>query len=200
MKNGEAGEMIDYSAKTHELQTIIEKQTAELSQWQRRVSDLNTKINEMEDNMCKLQKEYTKSQEACVKLQRDLRENVAQKEDQEERIATLEKRYLNAQRESTSLHDLNEKLEQELRHKEAQLKVTYSLSQHGARCPCSYGANAFVCFDCFPPQLQEGKIAAIQEKLELSEQKLAQFSKLPEMEEQLKARMEALTQVGKQVG
>ncbi|XP_052901429.1 liprin-alpha-1 isoform X3 [Anopheles moucheti] len=168
LKNGEAGEMIDYSAKTHELQTIIEKQTAELSQWQRRVSDLNTKINEMEDNMCKLQKEYTKSQEACVKLQRDLRENVAQKEDQEERIATLEKRYLNAQRESTSLHDLNEKLEQELRHKEAQLK------------------------------LQEGKIAAIQEKLELSEQKLAQFSKLPEMEEQLKARMEALTQVGKQ--
>ncbi|XP_053671158.1 liprin-alpha-1 [Anopheles nili] len=167
LKNGEANETIDYSAKTHELQTIIEKQTAELSQWQRRVSDLNTKINEMEDNMCKLQKEYTKSQEACVKLQRDLRENVAQKEDQEERIATLEKRYLNAQRESTSLHDLNEKLEQELRHKEAQLK------------------------------LQEGKIAAIQEKLELSEQKLAQFSKLPEMEEQLKARMEALTQVGK---
>lgn len=122
-KNGEASEVIDYSAKTHELQTIIEKQTAELSQWQRRVSDLNTKINEMEENMCKLQKEYTKSQEACVKLQRDLRENVAQKEDQEERIATLEKRYLNAQRESTSLHDLNEKLEQELRHKEAQLKV-----------------------------------------------------------------------------
>uniref|UniRef100_A0AAG5CR75 SAM domain-containing protein n=1 Tax=Anopheles atroparvus TaxID=41427 RepID=A0AAG5CR75_ANOAO len=170
LKNGEAGEMIDYSAKTHELQTIIEKQTAELSQWQRRVSDLNTKINEMEDNMCKLQKEYTKSQEACVKLQRDLRENVAQKEDQEERIATLEKRYLNAQRESTSLHDLNEKLEQELRHKEAQLK------------------------------LQEGKIAAIQEKLELSEQKLAQFSKLPEIEEQLKARMEALTQAQERHG
>lgn len=42
---------------------------------------------------------------------------------QEERIATLEKRYVNAQRESTSLHDLNEKLEQELQHKEAQLKV-----------------------------------------------------------------------------
>ncbi|XP_058062009.1 liprin-alpha-1 isoform X2 [Anopheles bellator] len=169
-KNGDATETIDYSAKTHELQTIIEKQTAELSQWQRRVSDLNTKINEMEDNMCKLQKEYTKSQEACVKLQRDLRENVAQKEDQEERIATLEKRYLNAQRESTSLHDLNEKLEQELRHKEAQLK------------------------------LHEGKIAAIQEKLELSEQKLAQFSKLPEMEEQLKARMEALTQAQERHG
>lgn len=52
---------------------------------------------------------------------------MAQKEDQEERIATLEKRYLNAQRESTSLHDLNEKLEQELQHKKAQLKVNHIL-------------------------------------------------------------------------
>lgn len=48
--------------------------------------------------------------------------------------------------------------------------------------------------------MHEEKIAAIQEKLELSDQKLAQFSKLPEMEEELKARMEALTQVGSQVG
>jgi hypothetical protein len=48
--------------------------------------------------------------------------------------------------------------------------------------------------------LHEEKIAAIQEKLELSDQKLAQYSKLPEMEEELKARMEALTQVGSQVG
>lgn len=85
---------------------------------------MNNKISELEDNLSKHQKEFGKAQEHCVKLQRDLRENVAQKEDQEERIATLEKRYLHAQRESTSLHDLNEKLEQELRHKEAQLKVT----------------------------------------------------------------------------
>lgn len=77
----------------------------------------------MEETLSKAQKELVKTQDTNVKLQRDLRENVAQKEDQEERIATLEKRYLNAQRESTSLHDLNEKLEQELQHKEAQLKV-----------------------------------------------------------------------------
>lgn len=48
----------------------------------------------------------------------------------------------------------------------------------------------------FALQLQEEKIAAIEEKLELSTQKLAQMSSLPEMEEQLKARMEALNQVG----
>ncbi|XP_059614658.1 liprin-alpha-1 isoform X2 [Phlebotomus argentipes] len=167
---GDVLSTVDYVTKTHELQTIIEKQTAELSQWQRRVSDLNNKISEMEESLSKVQKEYAKAQDQCAKLQRDLRENVAQKEDQEERIATLEKRYLNAQRESTSLHDLNEKLEQELRHKEAQLK------------------------------LHEEKISAIQEKLELSEQKLQQMAKLPEMEEQLKARMEALTQAQERHG
>ncbi|XP_032591965.1 liprin-alpha-1 isoform X3 [Drosophila grimshawi] len=127
--NGDASELNEYAAKTHELQTIIEKQTSELSQWQRRVSDLNNKISELEENMSRVQKEHSKSQDQCSKLQRDLRENVAQKEDQEERITTLEKRYLNAQRESTSLHDLNEKLEQELRHKEAQLKAQ---ERHGS--------------------------------------------------------------------
>jgi chromosome segregation ATPase len=129
--NGEINiqQMAEFTAKTHELQTIIEKQTAELSQWQRRVSDLNNKMNEQEDNFSKVQKDYSKSQDMCLKLQRDLRENCAQKEDQEERITTLEKRYLNAQREASSLHDLNEKLDQELRHKEAQIKVPnhYSL-------------------------------------------------------------------------
>ena len=55
-------------------------------------------------------------------------QSIAQKEDQEERIATLEKRYLNAQRESTSLHDLNDKLESELAMKEGALKTVSSVS------------------------------------------------------------------------
>lgn len=37
----------------------------------------------------------------------------------EERITTLEKRYLSAQREATSLHDVNDKLENELASKES---------------------------------------------------------------------------------
>ncbi|KAK9302256.1 hypothetical protein QLX08_005689 [Tetragonisca angustula] len=147
-----------------------QNKSSELSTWQRRVAELSGRVTELEETLSKTQKDLLKTQETNVKLQRDLRENVAQKEDQEERIATLEKRYLNAQRESTSLHDLNEKLEQELQHKKAQLK------------------------------LQEEKIAAIQEKLELAEQKLAQYAKLPEMEEQLKQRMEALTQAQERHG
>ncbi|XP_046978042.1 liprin-alpha-1 isoform X6 [Vanessa cardui] len=115
--------------KLTELQNTIAKQSAELSSWQRRVAELNNKVTELEDRLTKGEKELAKKQDECAKLQRDLRENVAQKEDQEERIATLEKRYLNAQRESTSLHDLNEKLEQELQHKQAQLKAQ---ERHGS--------------------------------------------------------------------
>ncbi|XP_076175454.1 PTPRF interacting protein alpha isoform X5 [Ptiloglossa arizonensis] len=160
----------DSAARVIDLQATLDKQSSELSTWQRRVAELSGRVTELEETLSKAQKDLLKTQETNVKLQRDLRENVAQKEDQEERIATLEKRYLNAQRESSGLHDLNEKLEQELQHKKAQLK------------------------------LQEEKIAAIQEKLELAEQKLAQYAKLPEMEEQLKQRMEALTQAQERHG
>ena len=59
-------------------------------------------------------------------------QSLAQREDQEERIATLEKRYLNAQRETTSVHDLNDKLESELQLKEGQLKtVSFGFSKWG---------------------------------------------------------------------
>lgn len=46
-------------------------------------------------------------------------QSMAQKEDMEERITTLEKRYLAAQREATSVHDLNDKLENEVANKES---------------------------------------------------------------------------------
>lgn len=100
----------------------------------------------------------------------DLKEKLAQKEDQEERIATLEKRYLNAQRESTMLHDLNEKLEQELKNKDEQF------------------------------MLRDEKIKAITEKLDISEQKLIEFASMPDIEEQLKDRTEALNQAQERQG
>ncbi|XP_042238314.1 liprin-alpha-4-like isoform X5 [Homarus americanus] len=163
-----AGGMADADGPSHnklvDLQTNLDKQTAELNAARERVRELQNRLQELEDNLQVTQKELVKAQEINSRLQRDLKENVAQKEDQEERIATLEKRYLNAQRESTSLHDLNEKLEEELKNKEAQYK------------------------------LQEDKIRALQEKVELSEQKLAQYAKLPDVEQELKQRMEALHQ------
>ena len=53
-----------------------------------------------------------------------------QREDMEERITTLEKRYLAAQRETTHIHDLNDKLENELATKDSlHRQVTYT-KQH----------------------------------------------------------------------
>lgn len=61
---------------------------------------------------------------------------LAQKEDMEERITTLEKRYLAAQREATSIHDLNDKLENELANKESLHRQVLKL---GPECPLAPG-------------------------------------------------------------
>uniref|UniRef100_A0A8D0HNG1 Liprin-alpha CC2 domain-containing protein n=1 Tax=Sphenodon punctatus TaxID=8508 RepID=A0A8D0HNG1_SPHPU len=74
---------------------------------------------ELEEELATAQRDLIKSEEVNVKLQRDLKEALAQREDMEERITTLEKRYLSAQREATSLHDTNDKLENELASKES---------------------------------------------------------------------------------
>lgn len=67
---------------------------------------------------------------------------MAQKEDMEERITTLEKRYLSAQRESTSIHDMNDKLENELANKEAILRqVQYLHLGFVLVCMCSHHSH-----------------------------------------------------------
>lgn len=56
-----------------------------------------------------------------------LMQAMAQKEDMEERITTLEKRYLAAQREATSVHDLNDKLENEIANKDSMHRQVVAL-------------------------------------------------------------------------
>ncbi len=153
-----------------ELRRQIEKQATDLGSSHRTMSEMRAKNVEFEERIMHLNKESHAAQEMAKRLEVELKENVAQKEDQEERIATLEKRYLNAQREATVLHDLNEKLEQELKNKEEQ----YALSAE--------------------------KMKAITEKLDISEQKLIEFASMPDIEEQLKDRMEALTQAQERQG
>ncbi|XP_025084759.1 liprin-alpha-1-like isoform X7 [Pomacea canaliculata] len=157
-----------------ELQDTVEKQNTELTSSRTRVLELTNRCTELEESLSTTQKDLSKAQEQLVKLQRDLRESQAQKEDQEERIATLEKRYLNAQRESTSVHDLNDKLENEAAMKDAQIKA------------------------------MEEKIRSLSDRLDLSEQRLQQSLKkaeaLPTMEAQLQQRIEALTQAEERHG
>ena len=136
-------------SEINEMKTLIEKQSSELLSSRLKLSELNNKLKELEDSLKLSEQAQLNIKDENLKLRETLYENNAQKEDQEERISSLEKRYLNAQRESTLLHDLNEKLEHELENKEAQLK------------------------------LEEEKVTAINERLELTEQKVSQleFSK-----------------------
>ncbi len=112
----------DDVSRVIELQDTLEKQNNELSLSKERVTEMTLRVADLEETLAKTQKEVLRAQESATKFQRDVREAMAQKEDMEERIATLEKRYLNSQRETTSLHDLNDKLESELANKETVLR------------------------------------------------------------------------------
>ncbi|XP_037615902.1 liprin-alpha-2 isoform X6 [Sebastes umbrosus] len=157
-----------------ELQDLLEKQNYELAQMKERMSSLSSRVSEVEQELETARKDLSKSEEMNNKYQRDIREAMCQKEDMEERIVTLEKRYLSAQRESTSVHDINDKLENELANKEAFLR-----------------------------QMEE-KNRQLQERLELAEQKLQQTMRkaetLPEVEAELAQRIAALTKAEERHG
>nr|XP_032632394.1 liprin-alpha-1 isoform X1 [Chelonoidis abingdonii] len=161
-------------AKVMELQEIIDKQTNEQGQMKERLTALSSRVTELEEDLDTARKDLIKSEEMNTKLQRDVREAMAQKEDMEERITTLEKRYLAAQREATSVHDLNDKLENEIANKD---------SMH---------------------RQSEDKNRQLQERLELAEQKLQQTLRkaetLPEVEAELAQRVAALSKAEERHG
>ncbi|XP_078141181.1 liprin-alpha-1 isoform X3 [Centroberyx gerrardi] len=160
--------------KVGELQEVVERQTADLGQMKERMAAMVSRINELEEDLDTARKDLIKSEDMNTRLQRDLRESMAQKEDMEERITTLEKRYLAAQREATSVHDLNDKLENEVANKESLFRQT------------------------------EDRNRQLQEKLELAEQKLQQTIRkaetLPEVEAELAQRVAALTKAEERHG
>ncbi|NWR43133.1 LIPA1 protein, partial [Regulus satrapa] len=161
-------------AKVIELQDVIDKQNKEQIQMKERLTALSSRVTELEEDLDTARKDLIKSEEMNTKLQRDVRETLAQKEDMEERITTLEKRYLAAQREATSVHDLNDKLENEIATKD---------SMH---------------------RQSEDKNRQLQERLELAEQKLQQTLRkaetLPEVEAELAQRVAALTKAEERHG
>ncbi|XP_069383801.1 liprin-alpha-1 isoform X7 [Paralichthys olivaceus] len=160
--------------KVCELQEVVERQTTDLGQMKERMAAMVSRINELEEDLDTARKDLIKSEDMNTRLQRDLRESLAQKEDMEERITTLEKRYLAAQREATSVHDLNDKLENEVANKESLFRQT------------------------------EDRNRQLQEKLELAEQKLQQTIRkaetLPEVEAELAQRVAALTKAEERHG
>uniref|UniRef100_UPI00398F7C8E liprin-alpha-4 n=1 Tax=Pristiophorus japonicus TaxID=55135 RepID=UPI00398F7C8E len=164
----------DEISRVVEMQELLEKQNFEVTQMKERLSTLSARVAELEEDLDTARKDLIRSEEMNNKYQRDIREAMAQKDDMEERITTLEKRYLAAQRESTSVHDLNDKLEHELANKDSLHRQSEEKSRH------------------------------IQELLELAEQKLQQTMRkaetLPEVEAELAQRVAALTKAEERHG
>ncbi|XP_073073226.1 liprin-alpha-4 isoform X2 [Manis javanica] len=164
----------DDVAQMEELRELLEKQNFELSQARERMVTLTATVAELEEDLGTARRDLIRSEELSSRHQRDLREAVAQKDDMEERITTLEKRYLAAQREATSIHDLNDKLENELANKESLHRQCEEKARH------------------------------LQELLEVAEQKLQQTMRkaetLPEVEAELAQRIAALTKAEERHG
>ncbi|XP_059269122.1 liprin-alpha-4 isoform X6 [Mustela nigripes] len=164
----------DDTGQVEELQELLEKQNFELNQARERLVTLTATVAELEEDLGTARRDLIKSEELSSKHQRDLREALAQKEDMEERITTLEKRYLAAQREATSIHDLNDKLENELANKESLHRQCEEKARH------------------------------LQELLEAAEQRLQQTMRkaetLPEVEAELAQRIAALTKAEERHG
>uniref|UniRef100_A0A8C9XU71 PTPRF interacting protein alpha 3 n=1 Tax=Sander lucioperca TaxID=283035 RepID=A0A8C9XU71_SANLU len=131
---------------------------------------VSRQVGEIEEQLAAARREVTKSEEANQKLQREVKENFSSNHW----CIGVKCRYLSAQREATSLHDIKDKLENELASKE---------SLH---------------------RQSEEKNRQLQERLDEAKQKLQQTLQraetLPEIEAQLAQRVAALNKAEERHG
>ncbi|CAM5173513.1 unnamed protein product [Eretmochelys imbricata] len=88
-----AGPPEGWAGRAPEPEELLERQREELAQLRDRLRLLCRQLAELEEELAAARRDLAKAQEGNAKLQRDLKEALAQREDMEERITTLEKHH-----------------------------------------------------------------------------------------------------------
>uniref|UniRef100_A0A5K3ELW8 Liprin-alpha-2 n=1 Tax=Mesocestoides corti TaxID=53468 RepID=A0A5K3ELW8_MESCO len=97
---------------------------------ERKLVEVTEKARDLESNVSTLQKDLGRAQDQVTRLQRDLRESEAQREDQEARISTLEQRYLAAQHDATAAHEKANRIGADLISRDSELKQSEERVSH----------------------------------------------------------------------
>ncbi|KAF7231950.1 hypothetical protein EG68_04095 [Paragonimus skrjabini miyazakii] len=89
---------------------------------ERKLAEITARSRELEASTANVHKELSRANEQALRLQRELRESEALREDQEARINSLEQRYLATQREATNALDRLSRAQSDLISREVEMK------------------------------------------------------------------------------
>uniref|UniRef100_A0A0X3NN01 SAM domain-containing protein n=1 Tax=Schistocephalus solidus TaxID=70667 RepID=A0A0X3NN01_SCHSO len=121
---------VNLAAENANYAAVAAAAAASAAATERKLVEVTGHAKDLEATVASLQKELSHSHDQSVRLQRDLRELEAQREDNEARIATLEQRYLAAQQEATIAHEKASHVSSELISREAELKQSEERVNH----------------------------------------------------------------------
>lgn len=132
---------------TAAMRQLIERQTGDILDMRLRLKESGDQLDLLQSSLRDAREEILHLKEAKSRLENELNEQTAQNKDQEERITTLENRYLIVKRDSSAASEAKTKLELDLSSRDSQIKIS------------------------------EGKIITLTEKLNLAEQQIEQLLK-----------------------
>lgn len=165
---------IEEASRVIHYEEEIEKQKSELEMARQQLNATVSRVSELEHDLDIARKDLIKSEDVNSRFQKEARDSQIGRQELEDRIATLERRYLSAQREATSIHELSDRLESELANRDALLRQAEERNS-----------------------LLQERIKGAESKLQHS---LRRAEALPEVEAELAQRIAALTKAEERHG